>query len=72
MVGSVSDGELADCASVSVSGSVCVLARVFDLASSLDSESEIISVSSQTSQLICGMSQTFFFSEKRDASGCVE
>ena len=43
----MSSGELADCASVSV--------RVFDLIASPDSESEIVSVSSQIPQLNCGV-----------------
>ena len=65
MVDGASDGELANCASdpVSASGSLsdstCVSDRVFDLTVSLDSESEILSVSCRTSQLICGVSQTF-------------
>ena len=42
---------------------------VFDLTASLDSESEIIFVSSRASETFCGVSQTLSFSEKRGASG---
>ena len=60
----VSHGGLAECASVSVGlsgsvsvpGFVCVSACVFDLTASLGSESEIISVSSNTFRSICGVS----------------
>ena len=72
----VSDGELADCAFVSVvrsdlvpvSDSVDLSACVCDLTASLVSESEILSVSSQTFQILCGVPQTLSFSEKRAAS----
>ena len=67
----VSDGELADCASVSVSvsgpvsvaDSVCFSARVFDLAASPDSESaQFIPFRFRFSNLLLGVSQTLSFS----------
>ena len=74
VVGGVSDGELAVCASVyvsgSVSGSVCFLPLVFDPTGSPDSESECFSVSCKiSSQNVVCVSQTFSFSEKCGATG---
>ena len=51
--GGVSDDGLAECALVYVRVSV----RVFDLTASLDSESEILSISFRISQLSCDASQ---------------
>ena len=64
-VDGVSAGELADCVSVSgsVSDSVCCSIA------SPHSKSEMLSVTSQTSQLICGVLQTLSSVEKRGASG---
>ena len=70
VVGGVSDGELAVCASVSVrgsvSGSVCFLPLVFDLTGSPDSESECFSVSCKSSShnVVC-VADPFLLGEVR-------
>ena len=71
----MSDGELADCASVfvarsdsvSVPDSVGLSPCLHNLTASPHSETENLSASLQASQIFCCASQTPSFSEKRDA-----